>query len=158
MKKIIGILVALMMCFTLTSCVTTAQAQVDGVYDDVDVSVIVTYGTPYYNAEGLLMYYIYRDLYYYPYIHNNRYYFHRYHRPLPPHRIGIHKPIPRDFYHHQPKPYRPHISQPNRGIHHNHRPNVQPRSHHNIGGGNHHRSMNVPRSSTRYGSFGGKRH
>ena len=40
MKKIIGILVSLMLCFTLTSCVTTATAQIDDMYDDVDICMM----------------------------------------------------------------------------------------------------------------------
>ena len=58
MKKIIGILAVLMMCFTLSSCVTAAQAQVDRVYydDNVEISVVVTYGAHYYNTYGLLLY------------------------------------------------------------------------------------------------------
>ena len=38
MKKIIGFLGALMMCLSLTSCVTSAYAQVDDIYDNVDFS------------------------------------------------------------------------------------------------------------------------
>lgn len=153
MKKIIGILAALMMCFTLSSCVTAAQAQVDGAYDDdVDISVVVTYGTPYYNTEGLLLYYIYRDMFYYPYYYHNRYYLHRYHRPLPPERMRMYKPVPRDFYRHEPprryhrplppermRMYRPvprdfyrhepprryHVTPPNRSTQHM-RPNTHP--------------------------------
>ena len=102
MKKIIGILAALMMCFTLNSCVVTAQA--DDMYDDVDISLVVTYGTPYYDTEGLLLYYIYRDMFYYPYYYHNRYYLHRYSRPLPPQVYRErYRPIPRDvFNHHRP--------------------------------------------------------
>ena len=141
MKKIIGILAALMMCFTLSSCVTPAQAQIDGVYDGVSVDVVIGYGTPIYNAEGLLMYYIYRDLYYYPYIHNNRYYFHRYTRPLPPHR------------HHHVAPPRSggHVT-PHRPPHHTTRPNIGSRPTRPSGGGM--RPL-TPRSSTRMG--GGNR-
>lgn len=106
MKKIIGILVSLMMCFTLTSCVATATAQVDDMYDDIDVSLVITYGTPFYNTEGLILYYIYRDMFYYPYIYHDRYYFHRYRRPLPPNRSWRYKPLPRDFYMHN-KPSMP---------------------------------------------------
>lgn len=105
MKKIIGILTALMMCFTLNSCVTSAQAQIDDMYDDdVNISLIITYGTPYYDTEGLLLYYIYRDMFYYPYYYHNRYYFHRYSRPLPPQVYRErYRPIPRDaFRHHRP--------------------------------------------------------
>ena len=183
MKKIIGILAALMMCFTLSSCVTAAQAQVDGVYydDNVDISVVVTYGTPYYNTEGLLLYYIYRDMFYYPYYYNHRYYLHRYHRPLPPERMRMYKPVPRDFYRHEP-PRRYHVTPPNRSTHHmrpnphpthprpntNHRPNGGMRPNTNVRpnnnrGGNVGRPM-TPRSSTRAtvgggnrGHFGGRR-
>jgi len=175
MKKIIGILAALMMCFTLSSCVTPAQAQIDGVYDGVSVDVVIGYGTPIYNAEGLLMYYIYRDLYYYPYIYNNRYYFHRYYRPLPPDRY---RPVPRDFYRH----YQPHHGHgghyaPHHGHgghyapHHGHGGHYAPHHH---GSPNRHSSMNhgggtyrphsgghmTPRSSTRVtqGHHGGGSH
>lgn len=49
MKKIISILIALVMCVSLSSCITTAQAQDDGVYDDnVDISIVISNGTPYY--------------------------------------------------------------------------------------------------------------
>ena len=132
MKKIIGILAALMMCFTLNSCVTSAQAQIDDMYDDdVNISLIITYGTPYYDTEGLLLYYIYRDMFYYPYYYHNRYYFHRYSKPLPPHIYRErYRPIPRNaFNHHRPnvrhynRPPRPHgDARPNRN--HQPKPNV----------------------------------
>ena len=131
MKKIISILAALMMCFTLSSCVTTASAQIDDIYDDVDISVVVTYGTPYYNTEGLLLYYIYRDMFYYPYYYHNRYYLHRYSRPLPPERMGRYKPVPRDFYHNHRPPQRHHgTTPPPRRDRHDVRPNTpqQPRT------------------------------
>jgi hypothetical protein len=138
MKKIISIILGLVMCISLTSCVTTASAQIDDMYDDVDVNLIITYGTPIYNAEGLLTYYIYRDLYYYPYIYNNRYHFHRYIRPLPPHR------------HHHVAPPRSggHVT-PQRPPHHTTRPNIGSRP---SGGG---MRPSTPRSSTRMG--GGNR-
>lgn len=123
MKKIIGFLVSLMMCFTLTSCVTTATAQVDDMYDDIDVSLVITYGTPFYNTEGLLLYYIYRDMFYYPFIYHDTYYFHRYRHPLPPNRAWRYKPLPKDFYmHHKPRGGNPN----NFGNHHRPRPNDIP--------------------------------
>ena len=132
MKKIIGILTVLMMYFTLSSCVTTAQAQVDDMYDDVDIEVVVTYGTPYYNTEGLLLYYIYRDLYYYPYFYHDRYYLHRYYRPLPPNRMRHYRPVPRDFYRHNP-PHRHHHNVNPRGMGgHNMKPNRYNRPHNNV--------------------------
>ena len=108
MKKIIGFLVSLMLCFTLTSCVTTAAAQIDDVYDDgIDISLVITYGTPFYNTEGLILYYVYRDMFYYPCFYYDRYYLYRYHRPLPPNRLNRlrgYRPIPRDYYRHNPPP------------------------------------------------------
>ena len=179
MKKIISILAALMMCLTLSSCVATASAQIDEMYDDVDISLVVTYGTPYYNTEGLLLYYIYRDMFYYPYYYHNRYYLHRYSRPLPPERMRMYKPVPRDFYHNQRPPHRhhnttppprrdrhdmrpnthqqprPNVNRPNNNV----RPNVTPRPNNNINrggnmGGN--RPTPQPRSSTR-ATVGGNR-
>lgn len=159
MKKIFSILIGLAMCFTFSSCITTATAQIDDMYDDVDVNLVITYGTPYYNTEGLLLYYIYRDMFYYPYIYNNTYYFHRYYRPLPPNRAWRYKPLPRDFYkhrphhnydranHHHPTPNHHH----NNGGHHSVRPNSSHSpniSYGNINRGGHTRMVS-PRSSTR---------
>ena len=186
MKKIIVILAILMTLFTLSSCVTAAQAQVDAVYDvyddDVDINVVVTYGTPYYNTSGLLMYYVYRDMFYYPYYYNNRYYLHRYHRPLPFNRMERYRPVPRDFY----KYNRPHTRPHDGGRHHhhvtpqnNHRYHVTPNGHNNhprpnggirpnggmrpnINRGGSSMRPQMPRSSTRitangHGHHGGRR-
>lgn len=104
MKKFFSFIIASVMCLSLTSCVVAAEAQTDGIYvttDGVDVDVIITYGTPYYNAEGLLLYYIYRDLYYYPYYHGSRWYFRSYSRP-----VHHYRPVPRDFYRHRPVVHR----------------------------------------------------
>ena len=108
MKKLILILTAVIMSLSLTSCITEAYAQVDDAYDNVDISLVVTYGTPYYNADGLLLYYMYRNLYYYPYYHYNRYYLHRYYRPIPLYLRDRYRPVPRDSYrnyyrHHTPR-------------------------------------------------------
>lgn len=90
----------MLVCITMSSCVTSAQAQIDTINDDVDVSMVITYGTPYYTVDGLLLYYIYKNMYYYPYYHRNRFYMHRYYRPLPRYNIGRYKPLNRDFYKH----------------------------------------------------------
>lgn len=100
MKKVFGFIIFLLMCLSFTSCAVVAEAQVDDVYvtsNGVDVDIVIRYGTPYYNAEGLLLYYIYRDLYYYPYYHGSRWYFRSYTRP-----IHYYRPVPRDFYRHKP--------------------------------------------------------
>lgn len=187
MKKIIGFLVALVMCITFTSCAVTAEAHVDDMYDNVDISLVVTYGTPYYNADGLLLYYIYRDMFYYPYYYNHRYYLHRYSRPLPPSRLGRYKPVPRDF-HVRNRPHVNHVTPPNKTTQHvdAHKPNVNNRPTPNINnrpmpnvnnrptpnnsrqgigrsvprsGGDLNNRPSPPRSSTRgaNGNFGGRR-
>jgi hypothetical protein len=107
MKKILSILAALMICFSLSSCVTAAHAQIDDMYDSYDVNVVVTYGIPYYNADGLVLYYLYRDIFYYPFFHNNRYYLRPYRKPLPPSGARGYRPIPRDYHFGEP-PHRGH--------------------------------------------------
>ena len=165
MKKIFSILIALAMCFTLSSCMVSAQAQIDDMYDEVDIRLIVSYGTPYYTTDGLLMYYIYRNMYYYPYYYNNRYYLHRYSKPLPPNRMRMYRPVPRDFYKHAPL-HRNHTTprnnnpqtrtnpnaRPNGGI----RSNANTRPNINRGGGNMNRPT-PPRSSTRATNGSGNR-
>lgn len=154
MKKIFSFLVALAMSISLSSCVTTVSAQ-DDVFDgEVDATVVVSYGTPYiYN--GMIEYYFYRGWYYYPCVIDNRYYFHRYRRVLPPNEFNRwYRPIPRDRFHPRPH-HRPHAAppRPNHGgnMHRPHTPN------HNHGGSMNHRPYNPQRSSTRGGHFGGRR-
>jgi len=143
MKKIIKKLLLLtLMVFTLSSCDASLIAQYDEVYpiSDKDITLVVNYGTPYYSESGILLYYIYRNMYYYPYYYHNRPYYYRYHRPLPPHR-GF-------------RPYH----RPNTHFNPNHRPNPHignPSIHHRPNGG-----MNRPQmhngGGTR-GGFGGRR-
>ena len=182
MKKIIGILTALIMSFTLSSCATTAQAQIDDMYDNVDINVVVSYGTPYYNTEGLLLYYIYRDMFYYPYYYNNRYYLHRYSRPLPPPIVrerykpvpkiafnGRHRPIVRHD-NHSPRPnieVRPNGNQPTPNIkmptqRTNNNGGIRPNTSHSRQTPNMNRNGNRPsipqRSSTRTTTNGSRGH
>ena len=102
MKKLANILIAIAMMFTLTSCVTSVQAQTDDMYDDVTINTVITLGVPYYNADGLIIYYLYRNMYYYPYYYGHRYYFHRYTNPLPPSHLRHYRPIPRNYFHRHP--------------------------------------------------------
>lgn len=104
-KPIIYCISALFIC---TSCVTAyASTQTDDIYtvttqtDEISVSTnitystIIRYGTPFY-IDGVISYYTYNNIYYYPYIWNNIWYFrpfrciqphgfiyrpYRYHRP-----------------------------------------------------------------------------
>ena len=122
MKKIISILATLIMCLTLSSCLaTTAMQHESGYYDnDVDVNVLISYGVPHYNSNGMLMYFVYRDMYYYPYYSGGVYSFHRFTRILPMDRLGTYRPIPRDFYRKTPS----YVHHDRVGIRH-HKPNIQ---------------------------------
>ena len=82
--------------FSMTSCGTmTATAQYDNTYAatdniDIDVRVIFRYGTPYY-YNGMLNYYAYDGIYWYPFWYDNMWYFRPYRRPyklgyIPPYR------------------------------------------------------------------------
>jgi hypothetical protein len=163
MKKLMTLLVGLTMAFSLTSCVTTAQAQID---EDVDATLVIRYGTPYYNADGLLLYFIYRNMYYYPYYSYDGWYF-RYNREP----LIYYKPVPRYFYKRRPyraPQYRYHSAPPRGGHYGNHHPHHsthQPPQHrhgtYNNGtrphAGMSNRPASPPRSSTRSGHFGGRR-
>jgi len=80
-----------MMIFSLSSCETYTYAttqddiytetEIDIVRSNVSFDVIMQYGTPYYR-DGLLLYYIYRDIYYYPFYYNNYWYVRAYRRPF----------------------------------------------------------------------------
>lgn len=91
MKKfILSLIFGISVLFSLSSCVTSAYAQdvvISNDGDNVDVSFVIRYGTPYY-INGSLQYYLYNGWYYYPYYYNNHYYYYRYSRPLPPPRHG----------------------------------------------------------------------
>lgn len=83
MKKIIVFLTTLIMCVTLSSCVTTVHAQDDAYFDgEVDATIVMSYGKPYV-VNNMIEYYFYRGWYYYPRWTDNSYYFHKYRRPLP---------------------------------------------------------------------------
>ncbi len=142
MKKFFIFIISVISSLSLVSCVTTAEAQTDAVYasnDALDVDVIITYGTPFYNSNGLLLYYFYRDLYYYPFYSSNHWYFRPYNRP-----VHHYRPVPRDFYKHRPNVY-------NRRHYHS-IPNIRHRYNNSI-----HRSHTNMRSSTRH-SIGGNIH
>lgn len=90
-KKLLTLLIGLMLMLSLSSCETSVyattqddiyvEAQADVVQSNVDFNIIVQYGTPYY-YNGSLIYYVYRDLYYYPFYYNNYWYVRAYRRPF----------------------------------------------------------------------------
>lgn len=89
--KLLTFLVCLMIIFSLNSCVVSSYAttqddiytetEVDVVRSNVSFDMIIQYGTPYYR-DGALLYYLYRDIYYYPFYYNNYWYVRAYRRPF----------------------------------------------------------------------------
>ena len=91
-KTILFIVFAICAMLTFSSCVSPAYAQGVEVTEcdgNVDINVIVRYGTPYY-YEGSLIYYLYDGFYYYPRLIDNHWRYYRYARPLPPPRHHYH--------------------------------------------------------------------
>ena len=135
MKKIMMLFVALVLTsLTLTSCCTTSAAAVTSVetVDDIyagttiDYTFIITNARPFY-VDGVISYYFYNGIYYYPYIYNGvrclypyryvqrRGYVHVPPRGYRPPRRWIHRDDRHRFYHQPNLPHhRPRI-QPNRG-------------------------------------------
>ena len=124
------IFISLITLNSLSSCETTYAATTDDMYmtsyydDGVTVNIIMEYGTPYY-INGVLQYYLYRNLYYYPYYYNNVMYFRSFYRPLPPrHHYNFGRPHRGDlrFGHYRPE----HRHNPGYS---NHKPNI---NNHNV--------------------------
>ena len=132
MKKIMTLFVALVLMATiLTSCCTTSAAvatsveTVDDIYagSTIDYTFIIANARPFY-VDGVLSYYFYNGIYYYPYIYNGV-------RCLHPYRYAQR----RGYVHVPPRGYRPprrwmHRDDRHRFYHqpnlHHHRPRVQP--------------------------------
>ena len=91
MRKLYILIICLMMMFSLSSCETYTYAttqddiytetEIDIVRSNVSFDVIIQYGTPYYK-DGSLLYYLYRDIYYYPFYYNNYWYVRAYRCPF----------------------------------------------------------------------------
>ena len=136
MKKIMMLLVVLVLTTTtLTSCCTTSAAvassveTVDDIYagNSIDYTFIITNARPFY-VDGVISYYFYNGIYYYPYIYNGvrclhpyryaqrRGYVHVPPRGFRPPRRWMHRDDRHHFYHQPnlPPHHRPRI-QPNRG-------------------------------------------
>ena len=135
MKKIMMLFVALVLTsLTLTSCCTTSAAvatsveTVDDIYagTTIDYTFIIANARPFY-VDGLISYYFYNGIYYYPYVYNGvrclhpyryaqrRGYVHVPPRGYRPPRRWIYRDDRHRFYHQPTLPHhRPRI-QPNRG-------------------------------------------
>lgn len=112
-------------CCTTSAAVTTSVETVDDIYagNSIDYTFIITNARPFY-VDGVISYYFYNGIYYYPYIYNGV-------RCLHPYRYVQR----RGYVHVPPRGYRP----PRRWMHrddrhhfyhqpnlHHHRPRVQP--------------------------------
>ena len=139
-KRIFTILIGLMMLFTLNSCVVGTYAttqddiyvetEVDVVRSNVSFDVIIQYGTPYYR-DGVLLYYLYRDIYYYPFYYNNYWYVRAYRKPFT---HFDHRPYFRPHkydYRFSPGHYRGFDRPRDPNVHHR---NVAPNTHHRPNG------------------------
>ena len=136
MKKIMTLFVALVLTTTtFTSCCTTSAAAVtsvetvDDIYagNSIDYTFIIANARPFY-VDGLISYYFYNGIYYYPYVYNGvrclhpyryaqrRGYVHVPPRGYRPPLIWMHRDDRHHFYHQPnlPPHHRPRI-QPNRG-------------------------------------------
>ena len=113
MKKFLFGIVFAIGCMLLVSCVTTVSAQDDMygpteavvVNDNAQIEVVITCGTPYI-IDGLVQYYIYNDLYYYPYYYRNHFYWRMYRSPLLTY-PRYWKPMPRVYWYKGGKFYHP---------------------------------------------------
>lgn len=94
-NKLITLLITTILLFS--SCITTNQPN-ENIFQDDTFSAVVTYGTPYYNDKGLIVYYRYNNHYYYPYYRNRTYVLHKYRQPIRQKHSIRYKPLPRDFY------------------------------------------------------------
>lgn len=95
MKRIIlSLAIMLISIITFSSCITAAYADDDTYGYSYDYNVIITNGTPFI-VNGLIAYYLYDNMYYYPYYRNGIYHFYRYDRTLPYDRMPrFYKPMP----------------------------------------------------------------
>lgn len=113
MKKFLFGIVFAIGCMLLVSCVTTVSAQDDMygpteavvVNDNAQIEVVINCGTPYI-IDGLVQYYIYNDLYYYPYYYRNHFYWRMYRSPLLTY-PRYWKPMPRAYWYKGGKFYHP---------------------------------------------------
>jgi len=100
------VFLAIIFAFTLlatTSCVTTGYAQENAygyeqstVRTNIDIEIVIRYGTPFL-MNGLVHYYLYNGLYYYPYYFNNHFYYNVYNRPLL-HYPRYWRPLPKGYW------------------------------------------------------------
>ena len=137
MKKLLFALLMMMSCLSMTSCVTTVEAQDDiyssAVIDVDDIEMAITYGTPYI-IDGMVHYYLYNNLYYYPFYTRGYWYYHVYRRPLLRY-PSYWRPVPRSHWFKGGRFHNPHGFVGHHGYKPHHDNGVRPGRHrYSIGG------------------------
>lgn len=169
MKKFLFTIISFFILVSMTSCVASVYAQDDEMYSyeepivrtdvDIDIEIAITNGTPFI-IDGFVQYYLYNNLYYYPYYYNNYFYYRVYTRPLI-HYPRYWRPVPRGYWFRGDRFYRPnrydrnqfdnvrrhdshhpHIDRSRPNVHHNDNFRPRPESHQN-------RNFSMRSSSTR---------
>lgn len=161
-RYIISIILSLITICSLTSCYATYDLN-DDMYSNVDLNMVFMYGTPYY-YNGNILYYLYKDVYYYRYFYDG-YWYYRPFRHVLPHNYRFGRPNRGDYRWHRPiKPNpRPDYRMNRHGNFNGNRtqPNMNSRQHAmpNRSFGNSSQRTNIPRgnSNNSRGSFGGRR-
>ena len=113
MKKLLTALMVIVLSLTQMSCVSGIYAQddmypieeVDAVRSNVNIEMVIRYGTPFI-VDGLVQYYLYEGLYYYPYYLRNYFYYRVYRAPLY-YYPRYWRPVPRAYWFRNGNFYRP---------------------------------------------------
>ena len=133
MKIVRIFILSILICIGVSSCSTSTYVQpyVDDVAipTEITYTTVVTYGIPYY-FNGIISYYVYNGIYYYPYIWHNHWYVHPY-THVQPHGF-IHRPhngFAPDNRWRRPRHFNPNIHRRPSRV--NHRP-TDPQNRHNV--------------------------
>ena len=113
MKKVLTALMIIVLSLTQMSCISSVYAQddmypieeADVVRSNVNIELVIRYGTPYI-VDGLVQYYLYEGLYYYPYYLRDYFYYRVYRAPLY-YYPRYWRPVPRAYWFRNGNFYRP---------------------------------------------------
>ena len=99
-RKFMTILIYLIMLLSFSSCITSADTypqndayienEIDVIRPNASINTIFRYGTPYY-IDGRVSYYIYKNVYYYPYYYGDYWYVRAYRYPVNYHNFRPHR-------------------------------------------------------------------
>ena len=99
-RKFMTILIYLIMLLSFSSCITSVDTypqndahienEIDVIRPNASINTIFRYGTPYY-IDGRVSYYIYKNVYYYPYYYGDYWYVRAYRYPVNYHNFKPHR-------------------------------------------------------------------